>query len=99
MEMLKPEYKLIGGFEWIFSYLLKSAAFSLQMSENYLKPPKNPFKRQIKVRQWFTTRGTFVHKAMLGHPKKFIVFFSCFLEILMVSDKKIHKAFRTHTTL
>ena len=29
----------IGGFEWIFIHILKSAAFSLQTSENKLKPP------------------------------------------------------------
>ena len=32
-----------GGFERIFISLLKSAAFSLQMSENNLKPPWNHF--------------------------------------------------------
>ena len=35
---LKPYYS-IGGFEGIFINLLKSAAFSLQTSENNLKPP------------------------------------------------------------
>ena len=29
----------IGGFEWIFINLLKSAALSLQTSEHNLKPP------------------------------------------------------------
>ena len=29
----------IGGFEWIFINLFKSVAFSLQTSENNLKPP------------------------------------------------------------
>ena len=36
--ILKPSYS-IGGFEWIFFSLLTSAAFSLQTSENNLKPP------------------------------------------------------------
>ena len=35
---LKPFYS-IGGFEWIFINLIESAAFSLQTSENNLKPP------------------------------------------------------------
>ena len=35
---LKPWYR-IGGFEWISINLSKSAAFSLQTSENNLKPP------------------------------------------------------------
>ena len=36
VSQLKAEYS-IGGFEWIFISLLKSAAFSLQTSENNLK--------------------------------------------------------------
>ena len=35
---LKPKFS-IGGFEWIFISLSKSAAFSLQTQENNLKPP------------------------------------------------------------
>ena len=42
---------LDGGFEWISINLSNSAAFSLQTSENNLKPPKNQLKRQIKVKQ------------------------------------------------
>ena len=38
-----------------FINLLKSAAFSLQTSEN-LKPPKN----QIEGQQWTITRGSYV---------------------------------------
>ena len=57
--------KAIGRFEWIYINLSKSAAFSLQTPENNLKPPYNPFKRQIKVQQWFTTRGSNVHNPMV----------------------------------
>ena len=47
------------------------------------------------------TRGSYVHTSMVrfsgGIPKMLVL---CnFLEILMVSDKIIHKAFRTRTTL
>ena len=41
---LEPWYS-IAGFEYS---ILKSAAFSLQTSENNLKPPYNHFKRQIQ---------------------------------------------------
>ena len=46
-------------------------------------------------------RGSYVHNSMVkflgGIPKMLVL---CnFLKILMVSDKTIHKAFRTHTTL
>ena len=44
---LKPQYS-IGGFEWISINLSKSAAFSLQTSENNLKPPKNQLKKANK---------------------------------------------------
>ena len=42
----------------------QSAAFSLQTSENNLKPPKNQAKRQIKVQQNMAPRGSYVHKSM-----------------------------------
>ena len=45
--ILKPWYS-IGGFEWIFISLLKSAAFLLQTLEKDRKPPQNHFKRQIE---------------------------------------------------
>ena len=45
--------------------LKKNAVFSVQTPENNLKPPYSPFKRQINVRQWFTTRGSYVHKRMV----------------------------------
>ena len=48
--------KAIGGFEWIFISLFKCSAFSLQTSENNLKPLQNQFKRHIKVHQWMSTR-------------------------------------------
>ena len=57
--------------------LSKSVAFSLQTPENNLKPPYNPFKRQINVWQWFTTRGRYVHKPMvtfLGSSWKCYIF-------------------------
>ena len=44
----------------VSSIFQKSAAFSLQTPENF-KPPYNPFKRQINVRQWLATRGRYVH--------------------------------------
>ena len=43
---LQP-YNSISGVEQIFISLLKSAAFSLQTSENNLKFPQNHFKGQI----------------------------------------------------
>ena len=43
---LKLSYS-IGGFECIFINVLKSAPFSLQISENNLQLPKNHFKGQI----------------------------------------------------
>ena len=48
-------------------------------TENNLnKPPKNPFKRQNKVQQWFTTRGSYVHdkpmvKIFGGIPKMLVL--------------------------
>ena len=47
-------------------------------------------KRQIKVWQWFTTRGSYVHKPMVkfGEASRKCYFFVCnFLKILTVSDK------------
>ena len=84
------------------NHCLKSAAFSLQTSENNLKPPKNNFKRQINVQQWFTTRGSYVHKIMVtfsGASQKLVSFFAIFsfLEIVMVSDKTIHKPISAFT--
>ena len=81
-----------------FSFCFLSAAFSLQTPENNLKHPYNPFKRQIDVRQWFTTRGSFVNKPMvkiLGASQQFYIF-QFFFKIWMVSDKMIHRAFRIH---
>ena len=43
----------------------KSAAFPPQISENNLKPPKNPFKQQIKVLQNMATKGSYVHNSMV----------------------------------
>ena len=48
------------------------------------------------------TRWSYVHNSMHGKifggiPKMLVL--GNFLEILMVSDKTIHKVFRTHTTL
>ena len=47
------------------SICLKSAVLLLQISENKLKPPQNQFTRQIKVKQWMTTRGSYVYKPMV----------------------------------
>ena len=47
------------------------------------------------------TRGSYVHNSMVefsGASKKKLVLCN-FLRILMVSDKIIHRAFRTRTTL
>ena len=56
---------------------------------------------QIKVKQIVATRGSYVYNSMVelwgGIPK--IVVLCNFLKILMVPDKNIHKACRTHTTL
>ena len=38
-------------------------------------------------------------KNFRGHPENVTLFVHSFLRKLMVSDKKIHRAFRTHTTL
>ena len=57
-------YGLLADLYEFSSIYFKSAAFSLQISENNLKPPQNPFKRQIKIWQWSTTRGSYVHKPM-----------------------------------
>ena len=62
--------------------LSKSAAFSLQTSENKLKPPWNQFNRYIKVQQRMTTGRSYVHKHMVNflrvsrkccwfHPRRF----------------------------
>ena len=62
--------------------------------------PLASIKAQIKVQQWFTTRGSYVHKPMArfsGHPPNF--FFFKFLKILMVSHKTSNMAFRIHKTL
>ena len=48
----------------------------------------------------FGTRGSCVHNSMLefrAHPQNVSLY--NFLKKLMVSDKKIHRAFRTHTTV
>ena len=66
---LKP---YIGGLELISINLSKSAAFSLQTSENSFKPPQNQYKRQIQVHQYMATRGSCVHV----HVHKPIVKFS-----------------------
>ena len=65
---------ILVEFEWMFTNLLKSAAFSLQipdLKKNSLKPPLNPFKRHIKIQQWFTTGKIFggktIHKAFKIH--------------------------------
>ena len=43
------------------------------------------------------TRGSYVHNSMVEFSGALIL---CnFLKILMVLDKMIHKAFRTHATL
>ena len=51
----------LGGFAWIFISLFKSAAFSLQTSENNIKPPENFFMRQIDGQQWTITRGSYMY--------------------------------------
>ena len=67
----------------------KSEAFLLQTSKNNLKPSKN----EIKVQQIMATIGSYVHIKVYGN------IFCNLLKILMVSDKMIHKDFRTHATL
>ena len=59
-----------------FHQSYKSVAFPLQTSQNYLKPPQNQFKRQIKLQQNMATRGSYVHNSIgifLGPSQK------CFL--------------------
>ena len=55
---------LVDLNEYFFN-LLKSSAFSIQTPENNLEPPWNQFRRQIKVQQWMTTKGSYVHKPMV----------------------------------
>ena len=54
----------MDGFEWIFINVSKSAAFSLRHQKT-TSNIHNTFKRQIKVQQWFTTGGSYVHKPMI----------------------------------
>ena len=49
----------LNEFSLIFKK--KGAAFSLQTSDNNLKPPLNQFKRQIEVQQLTTTRGRYMY--------------------------------------
>ena len=56
----------------------------------------------FKVQPFLATRGSSVHNSIYGNifggiPKILVLY--NFLKILMVSDKMIHGAFRTHTTL
>ena len=63
--------------------------------------PLESIKGQIKVQQWFTTRGSYVHKPMarFSGASPQLIFFN-FLKILIVSHKTIHMmAFRIHKTL
>ena len=77
----------IGGFEWIFINLLKSAAeFSLQTSGNNIKANEWP----LKGAMYINLHG----KIFGGIPKIKMLVFGNFLKILMVSDKMIHGAFR-----
>ena len=65
----------------------KTAAFSLQTSENNLKPPYTHLKRYIEVQQWMATRGSYVHKLLakfLGASQKFL--FSLFFLLLQISQ-------------
>ena len=56
----------ISGFAFISTNLFFfKAAFSLQASENNLKPSLNQFKRQIKVQQSMATRGSYVHNPVV----------------------------------
>ena len=55
------------------------------------------------VQQWFTTKGSYVHKnkpqsKIFGGITKMLIVCN-FLETMMVSDKMIHKAFKIHKTL
>ena len=45
--ILNPHYSIgeLNAFSYIYIFLQKSAAFSLQTTENNLKPLYNPFKR------------------------------------------------------
>ena len=53
---------------------------------------------QIKVQQWMTTRGSYVHKTY-GKILMLVLFFQFSKNFLMASDKTIHKAFTIHRTL
>ena len=99
--ILKPH---IGGFEQIYINLLKSAAFSLQTSENILKPPPRiNLKGTLRLSNaWPLEVAMYINlytygEILGGIPKMFIRVFLLFCTILkklMVSDKIIHKAFR-----
>ena len=50
----------------------------------------------MNIRQWFTTRWSYVYNPIIkysGASQKFYIFF---LKIWMVSDKTIYRAFRVH---
>ena len=81
----------------MFVNLFKSAAFSLQASENIIKPPLNYFKGQVEDHQWMTTRESYVDKPMVKFSGVPWIFFVCkFLKVLIISNKTIHMAFRIH---
>ena len=54
---------------------------------------------QIKVYQLMATRGSYVHNSLVKLSGASQKCFMQFLKILMVSDKTIHRAFGTYTTL
>ena len=56
------------------------------------------FKLYIKVKLNMASRGSYVYNSMVGgHPKMLVL---CnFLRKIMVSDKKIHRTYITHTNL
>ena len=67
---LKP--KINTGFDLILSVLVRLTLW-IQL---YPKPSWNQFKRQIKVQQWMTTRGSCGKKKMGGGHQKMLFFFS-----------------------
>ena len=86
---------VLNEFPKIF---LKSAAFSLQTSENNLKPPyRVSFKGNLMFNHLLPLEGAMhilLYGKIVGGIPKILVLCN-FLQILMVSDKIIHMAFRT----
>ena len=83
------------------SFLINSAALSLQTSENNLKPHWNHFNHE-QLLEGATYMYMYINLMVKfsGASLKYLwVFFVDILKILIGSDKIIHKAFSVYKTL